>query len=152
MIASVSSLLTMVFVPTFSGEYDLIGINGSVTQIEYAFNVIVEKFRDKGFYMDDMVLEKAATMSEVGSAMDSNVETINRYIASLNKALETNYLLGKEVLSVMSIDLINNDGVSVVEASPDYLTISLNNGQTVKINTTEVVSSLSGDVQTITHV
>ena len=151
MTALVRTLLSMEFVSVSSGTYDLLDINDTITNIEYAFNDIISKFTSKGFFMEDMVLEKATTMSGVMSAMNNNVSTINTYISSLNKALKTNYRLDKEVLSVMAIDVVNRDGAATVEVHPSKISIGLNNGQIISIDTTSVVSDLDGDIQTITH-
>lgn len=151
MTALVTTLLSMEFVENTTGEYDLTDINDIVTNIEFAFNVIISKFVEKGFYMEAMVLEKATTMSGVMPAMNNNVTIINKYISSLNTALETNYRLDKEVLSVMSIDIVNRDGAATVEVHPSKINIGLHNGQVVEVNTTSIISTLAGDVQTITH-
>ena len=151
MIAMVRTLLSMEFVENTESTYDLTDINTVITSIEFAFNAIILKFTEQGFYMDDMVLEKATTMSGVMVAMNNNVDTINQYIASLNNALKTNYLLDKEVLSVMSVDVVNRDGAATVEVHPLKINIGLNNGQVVEVNTTSITSTLGGDVQTIVH-
>ncbi len=151
MTAIVRTLLSMEFIPNTEGVYDLTDINNTITNIEYVFNDIISKFTDKGFYMDDMVLEKATTMSGLMSVMNSNTDKINQYVASLNKALKTNYLLDKEVLSVMAVDLINRDGAATVEVHPLKISVGLHNGQVIDINTTSVVSNLDGDIQTIIH-
>ena len=151
MTAMIRTLLSMEFVENTSGTYDLADINTVVTSIEFTFNTIIAKFTEQGFYMDDMVLEKATTMSGVMVAMNNNVDTINQYIASLNNALKTNYLLDKEVLSVMSVDVINRDGAATVEIHPLKINVGLHNGQIVEINTTNITSTLGADVQTIVH-
>ncbi len=151
MTALVRTLLSMEFVPNTNGSYDLADINNIATNIEYVFNGIISKFADKGFYMDDMVLDKATTMSGVMTATNNNVDKINQYIASLNKALKTNYMLDKEVLSVMAIDVMNRDGAATVEVHPLKISVGLHNGQVVDINTTSVISEKDGDIQTIIH-
>ncbi len=151
MTAIVRTLLSMEFIPNGEGVYDLTDINNTITSIEYVFNDIISKFTDKGFYMDDMVLEKATTMSGLMSVMNSNTDKINQYVASLNKALKTNYLLDKEVLSVMAIDVMNRDGAATVEVHPLKISVGLHNGQVIDINTTNIVSDLDGDTQTIVH-
>ncbi len=151
MTAIVRTFLSMEFVENTPGTYDLVDLNNVVTNIEFAFNAIITKFTEQGFYMEDMVLEKAVTMNGVMTAMNNNVDTINRYISSLNNALKTNYMLDKEVLSVMSVDVVNRDGAATVEVHPSKINIGLHNGQIIEINTTSIVSDLDGDVQTITH-
>lgn len=151
MTAMIRTLLTMEFVENTTGEYDLADINNIITNIEFAFNSIISRFTEKGFYMEDMVLEKATTMSGVMTAMNNNVDTINQYIASLNNALKTNYMLDKEVLSVMSIDVVNRDGAATVEVHPLKINVGLHNGQVVEINTTNITSTLDADIQTIVH-
>ncbi len=151
MTALVKTLLSMEFVSVSEGTYDILDINNTIINIEYAFNDIISKFTSKGFFMEDMVLEKVETMSGVMSAMNNNVTTINRYISSLNRALKTNYRLDKEVLSVMAIDVVNRDGAATVEVHPLKISVALHNGQTIDVNTTSVVSDLDGDTQTIIH-
>ena len=151
MTAMIRTFLSMEFVENTPGTYDLADINTIVTSIEFAFNTIIEKFTEQGFYMEDMVLEKAVTMSGLMTAMNNNVNTINQYISSLNNALKTNYLLDKEVLSVMSVDIVNRDGAATVEIHPLKINIGLHNGQIVEINTTNITSTLGADVQTIVH-
>lgn len=151
MVAKVSTLLTMEFIENRDGVYDLAEINGVFTSIEFVFNTIIDKFGERGFFMEQMELEKATTMSGVMSAMNNNVDKINQYMSALNTSLATNYMLDKEVLSVMSIDVVNRDGAATVEVHPLKINIGLNNGQTIEVNTTSVVSELDGDTQTIVH-
>ena len=151
MTAMIKTLLSMEFIPNTQGVYDLDDINNTITNIEFSFNVIIAKFTAQGFYMEDIVLEKATTVHGVMNAMNNNVDKLNKYIASLNTALKTNYLLDKEVLSVMSIDILNRDGAATVEVHPLKINIGLNNGQIIEINTTSITSDLAGDIQTITH-
>ena len=151
MTALVKTFLSMEFIENTESSYDITDINNIITNIEFAFNAIIIKFTEQGFYMDDMVLEKATTMSGVMVAMNNNVDTINQYIASLNNSLKTNYLLDKEILSVMSVDVINRDGAATIEIHPLKINVGLHNGQIVEINTTSITSTLGADVQTIVH-
>jgi len=151
MIASVKTLVSSIFVKYPPDDIDIDAINEIFASIEKSFNKIIKKIQDRGLTMDDMELERIDNITQVVSKLNSNIDTINKYISSLNSTFGENYLLQKEILETMSIDVVNSDSTAVVTVFDDRLNIAMANGQIVDVSAGKVVSTKDGDEQTIIH-
>jgi len=151
MIASVKTMVTNNFIPYALDDIDIVAINIMFVNIAEGINKIVTKIRQRGFSMDDIQLENIDNITQVVRKTNNNIDKINKYFQSLNITLAENYLLGKEILETMAIDVINSDTTAVVTIFQDRIDIDLSNGQKVNIKQDSVTSSKDGDTQTIAH-
>jgi hypothetical protein len=69
----------------------------------------------------------------------------------MNKLFSENYLLQKEILETMAIDVVNDDSVSSITIARDNIGISMANGQFVTVKEDFVSSTKDGTEQVITH-
>jgi len=151
MVASVTGYVTNKFVKSIGDGYSIDSFNELMSSIEDSLNSIVSKIKNRGFYMDDVALDRATSVVDMLNTLNSNVEKINRYIVAINSALSDNYMLGKEILSAMEIKVVNSDAISSLVVYDDRLEVNLDAEQTVTIKKGEVSSTMNGDTQTIIH-
>jgi hypothetical protein len=151
MIANVKNIVTRDFVPLPTEAYSAEVANGVFSSIETSINGILQKIRDRGFYMDNIALDRIDNITQFTSVMNSNIDKINLYLSSINQALATNYLLGKEILETMKIDVLNADGASSIVVYDDRIDIAMANSQVVSVSQDKVISTKGSDIQEITH-
>jgi hypothetical protein len=101
--------------------------------------------------MEDIALDRIENITQFTSVMNANVDKVNSYLKSINEALSTNYLLGKEILETKKIDVVNTDGVSAVVVYDDRIDIEMINEQIVSVRQDHVKSVKGTDIQEITH-
>lgn len=102
--------------------------------------------------MDALELESVGSIKDIVDVTNRNVSKINSFIIEINNTLKQEYMISKEVLSVMGIDAINNFGTSTFTIKDDSIDISISNGQTIKIENKKISSSVGDDTQVIEHV
>ncbi len=151
MVAKVTSMITRGFVDYPLDGYDINGINQIMTDTQTAINKLLVKIRDRGYAMEDVELEQIENITQVSEVLNRNIDKINHYFSSLNRVFSEQYMLSKEILESMKIDVLNNDSASSVVVYDDRVDIEMNNGQIVSVNTTEVVSVKDQDTQTLSH-
>jgi hypothetical protein len=101
--------------------------------------------------MEDIQLDKIENITQFTSVMNANVDKVNSYLKSINEALSTNYLLGKEILETMKIDVVNADGVSAIVVYDDRIDVEMINDQVVSVRQDHVTSKKGTDTQEIVH-
>ena len=151
MVAQVFSLMITNFIKYPNADYDIDVINGVMTNIQNAINGLIAKIRSRGYAMDDIVLDKITNITQVSNVLNKNIDKINQYFSALNKAFEEQYMLSKEVLETMKIEVLNKDSNSMVVVYEDKIDVELNNGQVVSIKRDTVTSKKGDDIKTITH-
>jgi len=151
MVAKVLSLMTTNFIDYPNTGYDIDGINSVIQNIQESINNLIAKIRSRGYTMDDISLEKITNITQVSTVLNRNIDRVNQYFSALNKAFAEHYMLNKEVLETMKIEVLNKDSSSMVVVHEDRVDVELNNGQVVSIKTDTVTSTKDGDTQTITH-
>lgn len=151
MVAQVFSLMITDFIKYPNADYDIDVINGVMTNIQNAINGLIAKIRSRGYAMDDIVLDKITNITQVSNVLNKNIDKINQYFSALNKAFEEQYMLSKEVLETMKIEVLNKDSNSMVVVYEDKIDVELNNGQVVSIKRDTVTSKKGDDIKTITH-
>ena len=151
MVAQVFSLMITNFIKYPNADYDIDVINGVMTNIQNAINGLIAKIRSRGYAMDDIVLDKITNITQVSNVLNKNIDKINQYFSALNKAFEEQYMLSKEVLETMKIEVLNKDSNSMVVVYEDKVDVELNNGQVVSIKRDTVTSKKGDDIKTITH-
>jgi hypothetical protein len=151
MVAKVTSMVTSDFVNYAETGYDINGMNILMQDAAVAINKILSKIRNRGFFMDDIELENIANITQVSEVLNRNIDKINEYFSALNSTFSEHYMLSKEILETMKIDIVNVDSTSTVVVFEDRVDIELNNGQIVSVKKDEVTSVKDGDSQTITH-
>jgi len=152
MVAKVKSLLVRKMCKSISSDCSIADINESFLSIQESINFIVEKINSRGKYMDALELESVGSIKDIVDVTNRNVSKINSFIIEINNTLKQEYMISKEVLSVMGIDAINNFGTSTFTIKDDSIDISISNGQTIKIENKKISSSVGDDTQVIEHV
>ena len=151
MVAKVHSLMSRSFIDNSSGGLTITSINAIMVEIAATLNAISLKLRNRGYTMNDIVLDKIVDITQVAATLNININKINTYLSNINLAFAQNYMLSKEVLETMKIEVVNNDGISSVTVFDNRLEVSLSNGQSVSVKKDEVISIKDIDIQTITH-
>jgi len=151
MTARVKSDLTNIFCHYIDGETGLFDLNEKFGQIETSINFIVNKIIDRGYNMSQLELKQLTNIGEAIEVFNENVSTINSYLITISDLIGTDYLVGKEILSSMKIDIVNNNTTAGVRVNPDSIDISMSNGQSVKITEGKVESTLNEEALELTH-
>lgn len=151
MVAKVFSLMVTDFIDYPTEGYDLVGINKITQDIQDSINKLITKIRDRGYTMDNIELEQITNITQVATVLNRNTDKVNLYFSALNKAFSEHYMLDKEVLETMKIEVMNEDTTSMVVVYKDRIDLELNNGQVVSVKADEVKSAKGQDTQTITH-
>jgi len=151
MVAKVLSLVTRDFIDYPSDGYTIPGINKVMQDAEDGINTIIEKIRSRGYFMENIQLEEIGNITQVEQVLNRNIDKINLYFSSLNTAFKESYMLEKEILEVMKIDVVNTDSMSSIVVFSDRIDIEINNGQIVSVKSDEVTSVKGTDTKTITH-
>ena len=151
MVAKVHTFVTRDFVDYPTVGYDVPGMNQLMTNIAVAINLIIGKIRGRGYFMEDIELESIGNITQVEQVLNRNIDKVNMYFSALNTAFKESYMLEKEILETMKIDVVNTDSSSAIVVYSDRVDIELNNGQVVSVKTNEVTSVKDGDTQVITH-
>lgn len=151
MVARVYTYITRDFVSHPSEGLTIAGINSLFSEKASAINRLISRLRERGYNMENMVLEQITDITQVTKVLNSNIDMLNKYMSALNVAYSTNYLLPKEVLETMKIELINDDTVGSVTVRDESIEVAMNNGQIVTVNTASVSSVKDGVTKTITH-
>lgn len=151
MVANVHTLVTRNFATYPIDGYNLSSMNIYIERMEKIVNIILAKIRKKGYFMDDIQLQKIDNITQVEKVLNENIDKINTYLMSLNDTLGQNYMLSKEILETMKIDVLNDDSSSTIVVFNDRIDVELNNGQVVSVQTDKVTSVKDGDTKVITH-
>jgi len=151
MVANITSIVTRDFVPSPIEGYTIESINELMINIAYSINGILEKIRDRGFNMEDISLKNIDNITQVTEVLNENINMINKYFSDMNETFAQNYMLNKEVLETMKIDVANTDAMSTIVVFDDRVDVELDNGQIVSVKKNEVTSVKGNDTQTIAH-
>jgi hypothetical protein len=151
MVAKVTSIVSNVFVKYPEDDIGVVELNMVFANIEESINYVLKKVRDRGFFMEDLVLDRVDNITQVVTVTNSNIDKVNLFIRNMNKLFSENYLLQKEILETMSIDVVNDDSISSITIARDNIGISMANGQFVTIKEDIVSSTKDGTEQVITH-
>lgn len=151
MTAKVTSTLTNVYAKYIDGETGVFELNDHFAQIQGAINIIVQKIIKRGYNMSDMELKQITDIGESIEVFNDNVATINSYLVSISELIGTDYLISKEILSTLRIDLLNTNTSAGVRVNPDNFSMTLANGQEISVVEGEVVSVLGDETLTLTH-
>jgi len=151
MIAKIHTVVTRDFVAVPTSAYDASVANAVFTDIEVAINKILSKIRKQGFFMEDIVLDRIDNITQFTSVMNANIDKINSYFRAMNESLSTSYMLGREILETMKVDVVNDDAISSIVIHDDKIQVELANGQIVDVKKDSITSTKGADVQEITH-
>jgi len=151
MVAKVISMAMVDFVNYPEVGFDITGMNAVSESMEKAINKIVAKLRDRGYNMNDIELERIGNITQVTNVLNRNIDKVNEYFSAMNKTFSEQYMLSKEILETMKIEVVNEDSMSNVVVYRDRVDVELGNGQVVSVNTNEVKSVKGADEQIITH-
>jgi hypothetical protein len=151
MVAKVTSIVSNVFVKYPEDDIGVVELNMVFANIEESINYVLKKVRDRGFFMEDLVLDRVDNITQVVTVTNSNIDKVNLFIRNMNKLFSENYLLQKEILETMSIDVVNDDSIAAITIARDNIGISMANGQFVTIKEDIVSSTKDGTEQVITH-
>jgi hypothetical protein len=151
MVASVKAMMTRYFISSPVENYTIDELNAITREMQNSLSAIVSKIKERGYSMVDIELESIDNITQVTAVMNRNIEKLNHYLSSLNQVFSENYLLSKEVLETMKIDVMNEDSTSSIVVYDDRIDVELFNGQVVSVSTDSVTSVKADDSQTITH-
>lgn len=151
MVAKILSLITRDFIDYPASGYTIPGMNKVMQDIEDGINAIIDKIRSRGYFMEDIQLDKIENITQVEKVLNRNIDKINLYFSSLNTAFKESYMLEKEILETMKIDVVNADSTSSIVVFSDRIDIEISNGQVVSVKSDEVTSVKGTDIKTITH-
>lgn len=151
MIAKVTGLITNRFAKFLKSQSTIDDINNAFKDTEEVLNAIVDKVIKRGYNMNMVELKTANNIGELLQVFNENMNTINQYLLSLSELTESEYLISKELLSVMKIDVRNNNTGASIKINPDDFRVTLSNGQEITIKQGTVTSVLNGEELSIQH-